>query len=33
MSLTFVIVTTVYTLAGLSLLAVAIGCLWDGWRG
>lgn len=33
MSLTFVIVTTVYVLAGLLLLAVAIGCLWDGWRG
>jgi hypothetical protein len=32
-SLTFVIVTTVYVLAGLVLLAVAIGCLWDGWRG
>ena len=32
MTATFVIVTTVYVTTGLLLLAVAIGCLWDGWR-
>ena len=32
MTPTFVIVTGTYAVAGLLLLAVAIGCLWDGWR-
>ncbi len=32
MTPTFVIVTGTYVVAGLVLLAVVVGCLWDGWR-
>jgi hypothetical protein len=32
MTPTFVIVTGAYAVAGLVLLAVVVGCLWDGWR-
>jgi len=27
-----VIIATAYVVAGLVLLAVVVGCLWDGWR-
>ena len=29
---TLVIIATAYVVAGLVLLAVVVGCLWDGWR-
>jgi hypothetical protein len=28
-----VIIAGTYAVAGLVLLAVVVGCLWDGWRG
>lgn len=28
-----VIIATAYAVAGLVLLAVVVGCMWDGWRG
>lgn len=27
-----VIIATAYAVAGLVLLAVVVGCIWDGWR-
>ena len=27
-----VIIAGTYVVAGLVLLAVVVGCLWDGWR-
>lgn len=33
MSVSFVIIMATYVATGLLLMAVVIGCFWDGWRG
>lgn len=32
MTPTFLLISTVYAVAGVVLLAVVVGCFWDGWR-